>query len=864
MITIKAKSSVPGYRTIILIILLFVTFFSYFQITGYDFLQWDDDAQITQNVYVTNMDWHSIRHNFLHERFTFITLTVYSVLYQLWGNNPAPFHWLSIILHLINLILLSALIKRFSDTIYTVALVLILFALHPMRVESVAWISEIKDLLFTMFSLLAFTFYFGYVKNNFKYYYFILTALMTILASFSKIQGIIVPFSLVLIDIFCHRKLSIDLILEKIVLLYIVFFFFFFLGIKVLILSTALVTIYLLLKKRISDVKKSVSSIIISLTGLAGLVFLIYGFTHYELWLWDNMAGSQKPYFFSERLLFAGYALWFYIKSFFFPFPMNAVHPYPVRLPGGDLPSVYYVTLIVLALTIIVTVLLIVKRKKIPDLFFFGWFFFLTNISIVLHLIPIEGRLIVADRYSYLAYLGLFFCVASAGEHYLFQRQKLKKVLIVCFVLLMGTLSFTTYKRCQVWENTDTLFTDVLQKNPSVSFAYCNLAASYMSHQQADSAIICFNKALALDPEDPGAYFNRAFAFMAQKNDGDALKDFNSFLRLNKDKKLKSLAYTHIGEIYGDRGADSVAIFYFNLAIQTDSSLANAYNSRGIYFLNKKNLANARRDFRKAIELNSYQADSYNNLGLTLMAEGKLKEAQKCFTDAIELNPDYSLAYDNRGYVKYMNGDAAGAVKDFNKVLTINPAMIQTYIKRGRAYAQLRDYNSAIRDFSYVLSKEPGNMNALTNRGYAYFYNNEAGKAGNDFVLNTQLYPQNALVWQNLAWFHMQMKNYKNAADAYEKSIELDQTLIISYINAGWIYMEFKEYEKAEKFFKIAQNRDPGNSEPLFLLGELKRKKGDYLISCEYYLKASQLGNNQAKNALNQYCKSSNQAITLN
>jgi tetratricopeptide (TPR) repeat protein len=825
------------------------------QITKFEFLKWDDNTQITETVYVKNLDFQSIKHNITNENYTFLPLTTYAVIYKVWGENPVPFHWLSIILHLLNVLLVFKLSQQFSKNIFSISLITILFALHPMRVESVAWISELKDLLFTFFSLIAFTFYFKYLKSNFKFYFFILAAIMALFASFSKIQGLLVPVSFFLFDIYYKRKVSVEFFLEKIYLLLFIFFIF---NLKMIVLLTIVLILYYVFNGRMLKFNKMVKFGLIGFVSVLGVGILIYYFFNYTPALWLNLNDSRNTFSFLERFLLAGFALWFYLKNFFLPVSLNAVHPYPLRLSNGVFPLEYYLTIIVLLVVFSFSVFLIVKRKKFSDLFFFGWFFFLVNISIVLHFISIEGRLVVADRYSYLAYFGLFISFAAVGEKYLFEKEKLKSISLGCLAIILCAISLLTYNRCKAWKNTKTLFTDVVQKDPLISFAYSNLAASYMDEKMPDSAIICFNKAISLDSLDPSAYFNRALAFREIRNDENALNDYSSFIRLTRNVKFKALAYTYIGEIYRNSGKDSLAVSYFDLAIKNDSVLSIAYNSRGIYYLSKNKVERAHADFSKAVEFNIYFPEAYNNLGSVLVSEGNLIEAQKYFNRAIELDPDYILAYDNRGYLKYLNGDANGAVKDFDKAIKLEPKYTKVYINRGRANASLRNYKSAISDFSYVLKREPGNMNAITNRAYAYFYDNEIPDSEKDFLLVTEMYPLNAGGWQNLAWFHMLRKDYKLAVIEYEKSIDLDSSLIISYINLGWIYMEQKDYKTAEKYYNYAQSINPNNPEPLFLLGELYRKKGNNETACGFYKSASGLGNAQAKNALNLYCKNRN------
>ncbi|PIP53715.1 MAG: hypothetical protein COX07_09225 [Bacteroidetes bacterium CG23_combo_of_CG06-09_8_20_14_all_32_9] len=854
MLSNITKISLFSKERILLIIILLSCFFSYFQITSFNFIRWDDDEQITENTYVKSLNLQNIKHNLYDERYTFLTLTSYSVIYNTLGNNPAPFHWFSIILHLLNVILVFFLSKKLSNNLYTVYFVVLLFALHPMRVESVAWISEAKDLLFTFFALTSFLFYIKYLQNNFKPRYFLLAATLALFASFSKIQGLFVPVSFYLFDIYYKRKFSVILVMEKILLF--LFVFFIFNRISIVLLVSGII-FYFTFRKKINNFtfnKNIIKWLIISAVS-AFLLFGIFYIAKNNFNLWSKIPDSRNVFTFFERFVLAGFALGFYIKNLFLPVSLNAVHIYPQRLPDGGLPHNYYFTLIVLFIVIIMSFILIIKRKKIPALLFFGWFFFLVNISMVLHFIPIEGRLLVADRYSYLAYFGLFISLSGISEKYLFQTKVIKKFFFTCFALLVFLLSLTTYNRCTVWRNTQILFTDVLQKNSHIPFAYLNLAAVYLNKQKPDSALIYFNESIKQDPLDATAYFNRAFAYIVNGNSENALNDFQSVLHLSPSIKYKALAYTNIGEIYHKHGNDSLASVYYNLSLQTDSSLALAYNNRGKYFLDINKLKEANSDFNRAVNLDKYYAEAWNNLGWVLTMQGKLQPALKDFNRSLELNPDYPFAYNNRGYLKFMSGDVTGAFKDYNKALTLDPSLYQAYLNRGWAFAFTRNYKNAVDDFTYILNKQANHQIARNNRAFAWFYLKEYKNAAEDFKTNVTFYPQNAVAWQNLAWFHTQIKDYENAVVEFNKSIELDNSLINSYINLGWIWLEKKNFLKAEINLNKALALNPKSAETLFGLGELNRMKGNIDAACNYYNEASLLGSKLAKQALELNCK---------
>ncbi len=858
-VSLHNKYKIFNTERLILFIVLIVCYLVYFQVGKFQFLNWDDDAQIVKNAFIRNLDSFSISHNFNKESFTFITLSFYSVLFKIWGSSPEPFHWFSLIIHMINVILLYQLLKYFTKNIFSISLVLILFALHPMRVESVAWISELKDLLFTFFSLISFLLYFRYLKNNFNVLFFILTVLTAVLAALSKIQGIAVPLLLFLIDFYCKRKISVFLVVEKLFIVLILFSVFIWFNYKILTIGFFIVVVCFIYEKggfnNISSAffKKVIIGLLILFSILTILLFCYY-FKNIRLNLWSENSDPANYFSFFERILLAGYSLWFYIKNFFFPVFLNAVHPYPARLPDGNLPVEYYLTIVVLVIVMAFSILMIIKRKKLPDGLIFGWFFFLINISLVLHIIPIEGRLVVADRYSYLAYLGLFIFVASICEKFAFERKKYKNVLIVSMLMLCFILSFLTFSRCEVWKNTKTLFSDVISKNPKIPFAYCNIALYYLEKKSPDSAILNYNKAIKIDSAFSLAYYNRAFAFLEKKDYNSSISDFNTFINLQNSNAAKAQAFDNLGKIYRMIGKDSAGYEFFCLAVKYDSSLSSAYNNKGVYLLNRGKISEAISNFEKAIKLNVYYSEAYNNLGTALMSQGDMVGAERNFNKSLALDPNYKLAYDNRGYLKYLNGDAAGAIKDYNIEIQLDSLSLQAYIKRGRAYAQIKNYKKAIKDFNFVIEKEPQNLAAITNRAYAHFYNNDNAGAQSDFMSAVGYYPENSIVYQNIAWFFMQLKNYPKAIEEYLLAIDKDDSNITSYINLAWIYIEIKEYKKADDILVNSLKVKPENPDSFFLLGELYRKKGNTEKSCEFYSKASVLGNAQAKNALNSFC----------
>ncbi len=845
-----------------LLLILFFTILSFMQIIHFDFLLWDDDALITKNIFVKHLSISSLNHNYETNRFTFIPLSIYSFMYNIWGENPMPFHLLSLVTHLLNIILAYKLLKKFKMSNISLAIVLTLFALHPMRAESVAWISEFKGLLSTFFTFISFHLYIKYILSNQKSKYLIFTTFLIIIASMSKIHGVVIPLLLVLFDIYYNREDLYKSILEK-SSMFLILFLAFFTSVQIQIIGYfSLASIFLIYSQKKEVIHKILKSftnrqlksfIFISST-LILLIFIYLNKSIFELSLWDE---SRYTYLFYERFFLAGHSLWFYISTFLLPINLNPVHPYPIRLPNNLLPLEYQISIIVLLCILAISIYLIYKRKEIPKAVLFGWFFFLINISLFLHFIPIQGRIIVADRYSYLAHFGLGIFFITSIEKLLSLNKKHNTTTNLFFLIILITLSLSTYKQTKLWANSRVLFTYILEKNEKISFIYSNLGAEYMHYKDYKNAILMYNKAIEIDSLDSYAHFNRALVFNHMGDYNKTISDFSKAIAINDNPKFKALSYTHLGNIHASSRKDSMALEYFNKAINQYPGLSFTYNKLGIFYLNRNFLDSALTNFQKASKIDPFSAEAYNNIGSVLLAKGKTKEALANFDKAINIEPDFTIAYFNRGFLKYNNYNAAESLEDFDKAIELNNKFHEAYIQRGRVHAYLRNYHKAINDFSTVLVNDSLNYTALTNRAFAYYYINDTARSRKDFIKNTETYPTNHSVWQNLGWYYLKIRDFENSIKMYEKSLLVNNSQIIPLINISRMHIETKNFAKANKSIESAYSLDSLNHEVLFLKAEINRINGNLFIACEFYQKASNMGDHNAKKAITQYCKKS-------
>lgn len=398
-------------------LLIIATIFVYYPIVHNDFIfLWDDQWQVFCATTENGFNWDNIKVIFMnsfYNQYFPVNQFFYMLLFSITKNyNPLLFHLFSLLIHIMNVLLVYMLFIRLfymSGRIQMgmmniiVFITALLFAIHPLNVESVAWISASKILLYTLFYLLGLFCYTGYIKTK-KILYYCLTLLLFLLSFGGKEQAVVFPASLLLIDWLLNRNLKdSDLWLEKFPFILMAFLL-------------SLITLY-------------VSHGGFSFDGL-----------DYSIW---------------ERIVFCCYSFFEYLFKWIFPIKLLYLYPFPF-LPGETMPIWLYIYPILFVVVIVSFYKILVGRWPV----IFGLLFFIINIFMTLHIIPMPRFAIVADRYIYLSSVGLSFVMAF----YLVEiYYKLKNKFVVCLLFSIYILCIGIYanSRTKVWNNSDTLKKDV-------------------------------------------------------------------------------------------------------------------------------------------------------------------------------------------------------------------------------------------------------------------------------------------------------------------------------------------------------------------------------------------------------------------
>ena len=654
---------------------------------------WDDGGYVLDYTnslgdLVHKLSWHNIKEIFsvfYKGNYHPLTTLFYAIEFSIVKESPFLYHLVNLVFHLLNVFLVYIFVKLLTKKPEIAFITALFFGIHPMHVESVAWISELKDVLYSFLflgSLICYFYYFTKKENKTRFYIISLSAFF--LSSLSKSASVTLPVVMLLIDYYMKRKWDKKLIIEKIPFILIAMIF--------------------------------------------GVVAI---FSQHSAGAIQDINPLYKWF---ERPLLASYSTMTYILKLFVPIDLTAMYPYPDRL-HGFLPIEYYIAPVVV---ITVAVLVYISRKFNRDIIF-GVAFFVVTISLVLQILPVGGA-IVSERYSYIPYIGLFMII---GKGYVFSQEDKSKFAVSIkwiypAILIIGTLMFSvlTFQRIKIWKNGEILFTNVIKKYPNLPFAYSNRGYLYYNFiKDYDKAMSDYNKCLAIDSTFHRAWSNRGVLYFNIGKPDSAIRDFTKALKYDK---TNTDALIGRANSYSKINKFDLALPDYNRYIELDQKDAKSYLWRGIAYYNIKKFNEAFADINRCISMLPNEDNAYFWKGLIYYERKDYETAIKEFDHSIELNPKQTEAYSWRGLAEFNLKNYNKAIDDYSnviskcykdptKVAVINdngdPMRIDilfsdittaknTFINRSQAYYEIKKYLEAFKDYcaagdlGYALNKE--------------------------------------------------------------------------------------------------------------------------------------------------------------
>ncbi len=601
-----------GNKYIFISLLVIITFIAFFPTLSCGFVDWDDPSYILENDLLNAqnglLSFDNIKRIFTSDvdgSYNPIPILTFAIEKQFVAPDPATspfiFHFDNLLLHICNTVLVFAIFLRFRLPVMGAFMGALLFGIHPMRVESVAWATERKDVLYGLFYLAAILCYTNYIDNREKYKKWHFFAIgCSVLALFSKIQAVCLPLAFVTIDYLNKRKWR---------------------SAKVLI------------------IEKAPWWILSATFGLASIYLLNKG-GHF------SPEGAYAKYGLIDRLAVGTYTYGIYLIKAIYPYRLTYFHDYPDQLPMMAFVSLVCIPVLTVAVAIWA------NKQKLRYMLF-GMAFFTVHVAFLLQIVPV-GLAFQADRFTYIGYAGLFFIAGKLYSYFINKYNKDIRFISAGLVLYFTTLAIATYTQAQTWTDTPALCEQYIKCYPNSYNGYNQAGIYYLKAatakfddndsyfyrlkkadryfkeaDEADSingrtlptissdiyinegivnaltgdsvkAIYYFTKAIAATPKSATAYDNRGYQYYRNKQYDEAIQDFTDALKIEPDNHN---TYYKRANCYYALKRFPDAIFDLNKAIELKSDDPNYFIARSVVYRAEGNSEKAIADAQQAKRL---------------------------------------------------------------------------------------------------------------------------------------------------------------------------------------------------------------------------------------------------------------------
>jgi protein O-mannosyl-transferase len=616
--------------------LILSTLLVFRQVRNFDFVDYDDNPYVSENQHVLNGlthdgtiwafttgcmgNWHPI---------TWLSLMLDC---QLFGTNPGWMHLINLLLHLVNTLLLFAVLKKMTGSLWPSAFVAAAFALHPMHVESVAWIAERKDVLSTLFWMLTLLAYVSYVKRPAVLRYLVTITIFAI-GLLTKPMLVTLPFVFLLLDYWPLNRFAAELAetAEK--------------------------------KNKINSAASAVSSakrLIIEKIPFFALAAISSAVT----FLVQRGSGavmdvSVLPL--QTRIVNAVVSYVRYMSKMFWPKNLAVFYPFDI----GKSPFWQTAMYALLLLVISIFVIRFGRKQKYLSV---GWFWFVGTLIPVIGLVQV-GNQAYADRYTYISYIGLFIMIAWGLPELLSKWPYRKFALGISAVIALSALGICAHQQVSYWNNCTDLFSHAIEVTRNNALAHYNRGTAYSKLGRYQDAIEDLSQAVRIVPNDAEAHYNLGVTYASLGRYQEAIEAYKQVIRIKPDD---AEAHCNLGNTYLSLGHYQDAVEAFKQAIIIKPDYAEVYFNLGNTYLSLGHYQDAVEAFKQAIIIKPGYAEAHCNLGVAYDELGRHQDAVEEYKKAIRINPDDATAHYNLGTTYLTTGDKGSAFEEYKILKTLD------------------------------------------------------------------------------------------------------------------------------------------------------------------------------------------------
>lgn len=771
----SSRSHIWWKALIACLLIIASTLFVYWKVGSYEFTNFDDHFYVTGNKHVQqgltldNLKWaFSVSKGTDKSYWHPLTWLSHMADCEMFGLNAGAHHLVSLFIHIANALLLFAVLGLMTGAPWKSAFVAALFALHPLNVDSVAWIAERKNVLSTFFCMFTILAYIYYAKRpSLSRYLLVTTAFIASLLS--KPMLVTLPAALLLLDYWPLYRIQTNRLRiygEK---------------------NSGYVPVRKLPLSRIILEK-------IPLVAISCIVTLlsVISMHNNELFVTKQIA----PFGLRVENAIVSYVE--YIGKIFWPHPLAVYYPFPESIPVWQVIGALF-------LLAVITIIAIAAARKLPYLIV-GWLWFIGTLVPVIGIV--QGGLwpAMADRWAYVPAIGIFIMVSWGMGSIIHRWLRLRIVIVVIALAALLACTFVAKKQTTYWKNSITLFSHALAVTRDNYLSEYNLGQALSEKGMDDAAMPHYYKSLQFNPNNLGTYIDLGIALAKKGRTDESIKYFRMALIIrSKDVVNKTKAHINLGIALQQKGRTDEAMSQYHkaLTLEPDNfaahfNLGNALMEKGLFkkaadqyrmaikikpeeekayknlgqaFFKQGRLEEAAHQFNKALKINPKDPEVYNGLGATFIGRQNMGRAETCFKNALKINPGYADARNNLQRILTLKEKIQEALENIKEKLKSQPKSPEVYYKMGNAYLSSHFYQLAIENYQKALSMDPGYTDAMYNLAIAHAENGEYNDAVASFKKIIATHPENAAVYYNIACIYSRQNKKNKAVDWLKQSI---------------------------------------------------------------------------------------------
>jgi tetratricopeptide (TPR) repeat protein len=721
---------------------------------------WDDDEYVTTNLALRTLGglariWFEPG---AVPQYYPLTFTSFWIEYHLWGFASFGFHLVNVLLHALSALLFWKLLRvlRVPGAWMAAAI----FALHPMHVESVAWISERKNVLSGVFYLGAALAYLSFsppegTRARKEWRWYALAMALFAGALLSKTVTCSLPAALLLV----------------------------------------------LWWKRQGSLRGE-------LTTLAPMFVLGLTSTLTTVWMERHQVGAEGAEWalsFVDRCLIAGRAVCFYIWTLLWPHPLAFIYP------RWDINAAVAWQYLFPAAVLACLALAVLMRRRLGSATLIGIFFFVGTLVPALGFFDVYPMRFsfVADHFAYLATLAPIAWVCGTIAVLAAKLPRGKLAGSVAGGSILAVLGMLTWQRGYAYADLDTLWLDTVAKNPACWMAHNNLGVIALDHGRTDEAVARFTEALRLWPGYAEAHNNLGNALRAQGKHEEAVAEYREALRI---EPRYAGALGNLGIALADRGSADGGEEQLAAALRMQPKSAEAHYNMGTLLLQRGRNTEAREHFEAALKIAPDHAPAHASLGVALAAEERFDEAVTQLNEALRLQPSSADAHYNLATVLFRLGRVSAANEHFAAALRVAPDHAGAHLNFALALAAQNRVDEAVSHFDAVLSLHPDDVEARYNLATVLLEHGRADEAAEHFAAVLRLAPDHAEAHNNFGALLFGQGKLAEAIGQYREAVRIRPDDADAHGNLAFVIEEDGQIQDAVIHYRTAVRLRPDSA----------------------------------------------------